>query len=56
MNKISIITTKGFLKLENVFCVFLNSDYLCLTIMYHSNNEDEKIHIPINEIIEFNIE
>lgn len=56
MNKFSVSTTKGFLKLENVFHVFLNSDYRCLTVMYKSNNEDEKIHIPISEIIEFNIE
>ena len=57
MNKISISTIKGFFQLENVFCVHLNIDNRCLLVMYKdkSDNENKKIHIPIDEIIEFNI-
>lgn len=57
MNKITISTIKGFFQLENVFCVNLNIDNRCLLVMYtdKADNEDKKIHIPIDEIIEFNI-
>lgn len=57
MNSITISTTKGFFQLENVFCVHLNIYTCCLMIMYKDkpDNEDKKVHIPVDEIIEFNI-